>query len=86
MPNICHIYKLVHVQILGKYFPTCASYKLTGINSVTKNTTIYTLNITRIYPRTNMATTLHMFHCTATVIYIQTPHKLGQVHKCHSSQ
>ena len=43
------------------------SYELTGIDNVTRNTSIHTLHFIGIYPWTNMPTTLHTYvslhHC-----------------------
>ena len=38
MPPICHICKLLHVQIQGKNVSMYTSYELTLINNVTRNT------------------------------------------------
>ena len=50
------------------------SHELTAINNVTRNTGIDTFHIITICSWTNMHVTLHMSHCTTTVIYIMISH------------
>ena len=57
------------------YINTYASYEFNGINNVTRSTGIQTYQIIVICPGTNMpATHTYMFHCTPTLLFIQTPH------------
>ena len=60
IPLKCHIWKF-HVQIWCNYFSIYATFELTAINNVTRNTGIHTLQIIGICPWTNMPTILHMY-------------------------
>ena len=66
MPQVCHIWRLVHVQIWGEYVLTCTSYQFTGINNIPRSTSLGTLHIIGIFPWKNIPTTLYMYvplHC-----------------------
>ena len=66
MPLKWHIYRLVHVEIWGKYINICASYDLTITNSVTGSTGIHTFHIIGICLWRNMPATLCInvsLHC-----------------------
>ena len=65
----CHIWKLVHVQIVDNYANIHDSYKLTAIKSVPRSTGIHIFNIVGTCPWTNMPATLHIYvslhvHCS----------------------
>ena len=66
MPLKCHIYILVNVQISGNYISINASYELTQINNVTRNTGIHTFCIIGICPWKDMPTKWYIYvplHC-----------------------
>ena len=66
MSYLYHIYKLVCMQISDNYISKYASYELTTIDNMIRNTSIHTFHIIGIYPWTNIPTRLHIYfpvHC-----------------------
>ena len=75
MPTICHICKIVNVQISHNYFSIYTSYEFTAINNVTRSTGILTFHIIGICPWTNMLAILHIhvpLHHHSSLIIDQT--------------
>ena len=75
MPLKCHICQIVHVQISGYYISVYTSYELNTINKVTTCTSIHTFTLLAyIHQHIHLQYSTYMFHCTSSVVYIQTPH------------
>ena len=71
MLHIWYIYKLVHMQIGENCLYICASYELTAINSMTRNTGIHTFVLLSYAPeQICQPHYINMSHCTTTVVYI----------------
>ena len=68
MPLKCYIGKLIHMHIWVKFINIYVSYRLTGINNVTRNTSIHTLYIILHMP-------LNKFACyIANIVVDFSPH------------
>ena len=70
--QIRHICQMFYRLIWKMYTHICATYDVTTFNHVTMGT----VHVFDIYHWTNVVGTLHiyMFHCTATVVHLQTLH------------
>ena len=73
-PCICHIHKLIHMQIWCNYVRLYASCKLITINNVTRNTGIHFTISVYAPEQICLPQCIYMFHWVTSVVYLLNKH------------